>query len=278
VATGRVLTSLGAALHALVLPARLQKGGLDPSQAAAQIGLLRGVAQPIVLLPNMLSVALMTTLVPSVSRALARGRREHARTYSDKALATTVLFALPITALLVSVPEGITRLLYGEAQAAPLLATGALSAPFVYLGQTLVGVLRGAGRPEVPVQAHLLGLAVDTALTAYLVARPSVGIMGAAWASVAGALAAWLVNQLVTLRVLGSRLSLRAFAWPALGAVAGAAAARGLAAWAGELAVRASLSPTLADGLALACAAAALAVLYGACLVRCPLWRWLVQS
>lgn len=276
VAGGRVLASVGAGFNSLVLPNRLQAAGLSASEAAAQIGLLRGVALPIVLMPNMLSVALMTTLVPSISQAMAQGRPDLARLYSDKATAATLLFALPVTATLAAFPESITRLLYGEAQAAPLLLIAAAAAPFVYLGQTLVGVLRGLGRPHVPVQAHLAGLAVDTAVVALLAGRPSVGVQGGAWASVAGFATAYAINQVDTLRRLGSGLKARWFALPFLGALAGALFGRAVGAGAFAAAAAAGAPTFLADMAGLAAGIAALALIYGTCLLRCPLWPWLV--
>ena len=276
VAGGRVLASVGAGFNSLVLPNRLQAAGLSASEAAAQIGLLRGVALPIVLMPNMLSVALMTTLVPSISQAMAQGRPDLARLYSDKATAATLLFALPVTAALAAFPESITRLLYGEAQAAPLLLIAAAAAPFVYLGQTLVGVLRGLGRPHVPVQAHLAGLAVDTLVVALLAGRPSIGVQGGAWASVAGFATAYAINQMDTLRRLGTGLQARRFALPFLGALMGALFGRAMGAGAFAAAAAAGAPTFLADLAGLAAGMAALALIYGTCLLRCPLWPWLV--
>lgn len=277
VAGGRLLASAGAGFNSLVLPNRLQAAGLSASEAAAQIGLLRGVALPIVLMPNMLSVALMTTLVPSISGAMARQRPDLARVYSDKAIAATLLFALPVTATLAAFPESITRLLYGEAQAAPLLLISAAAAPFVYLGQTLVGVLRGLGRPHVPVQAHLAGLAVDTLVVGLLAGQPSVGVRGGAWASVAGYATACAVNQLDTLRRLGTALRADHFALPVLGALTGALVGRAAGAAAFSAAAAAGASTLLADLAGLLAGGTTLALIYGVCLLRCRLWRWLVE-
>ncbi|MEW6047880.1 MAG: MATE family efflux transporter, partial [Bacillota bacterium] len=235
VAAGRILSSVGGSLSTLLLPNRLQAAGFTASQAAAQIGLLRGVAFPLVLMPNMLSLALTTTLVPSISGALARGDRAAARAYSDKALATTILFSLPASAAFVSLPELWTRVLYGEESAAPLLVICGLSAPFIYLGQTLVGVLRGLGRPQVPVQSHLVGLALETALIWVWVARAELAIQGAALAAAAGYAVAYLVNQLDALQHLGTTLRARDFTAPLAAAVAAGLAARVAAAAAASL-------------------------------------------
>ena len=277
VAGGRVVASVGGALNSLILPNRLQAAGLATSQAAAQIGLLRGVALPIVFMPNMLSLALMTNLVPSISRAMAQGRVDLARVYSDKATAATVFFALPVVALLTALPEAISRLLYAEAQAAPLLLICALAAPFVYLGQTQVGVLRGLGRPEIPVQAHLAGLLADTVVVSLLAGQPSLGVRGGAWAAVAGYATAWAFNHVATLRRLGTDLRPAAFALPLAGAGAGSLLAR-MAGHAVAAALGEAGQPLwTADLAALACGGALLAAVYLAFLTRSPAWRWLVE-
>lgn len=276
VAAGRVLSSVGASLSTLLVPNRLQQAGLTASEAAAQVGLLRGVALPLVLMPNMLSLALTTTLVPSVSAAMARGDRLSARSYSDKALATTVLFALPASAAFLALPELWTRVLYGEGAAAPLLVIGALAAPFIYLGQTLVGVLRGLGRPEIPVRSHLAGLAVEIALIWAWGARPELGIRGAALATAVGYAAACLLNQYRALRQLGTTLSAADFTVPLAGAAASALAARAAAAVTLGL-----LDPTgtgagfFPGAAALAVGLTVLAGVYGLALRASPVWRWL---
>lgn len=276
VAVGRVISSVGASLSTLLLPNRLQQANLTPSEAAAQIGLLRGVALPLVLMPNMLSLALTTTLVPSISTAMARGDPQAARSYSDKALATTVLFALPASAAFLALPELWTRVLYGEESAAPLLVICTLAAPFIYLGQTLVGVLRGLGRPEIPVRSHLLGLSVETGLIWIWVARPELGIRGAALAAAIGYAVACLLNQYEALRQLGTALKASDFTVPLAGAVASAVAARTAAA-----ATLTLLDPTGA-GAGLLPGAAALLVgllvltgIYTVALRASPVWRWL---
>lgn len=275
VAAGRVLSSVGASLSTLLLPNRLQQAGLSPSEAAAQVGLLRGVALPLVLMPNMLSMALTASLVPSVSAAVARGDRAAARSYSDKAMATTVLFALPAGAAFVAMPELWTRVLYGEEAAAPLLVACALAGPFIYLGQTLVGVLRGLGHPEIPVRSHLVGLALEAGLVWVWVGRPGLGIRGAALAAAAGYAAAYALNQHATLRRLGTTLTAADFAAPLAGAAACAAGARAAATTVLALLQPVDPGGTLSGAAALAAGLAVLTGVYGLALRASPVWRWL---
>ncbi len=276
VTTGRILSSVGGSLATLLLPNRLLQAGLTASEAAAQVGLLRGVALPLVLMPNMLSLALMTTLVPSISAALARGDRGTAQAYSDKAMATTVLFALPAGAAFLGLPELWTRVLYGEASAATLLVICTLGAPFAYLGQTLVGVLRGLGRPEIPVRSHLVGLAVETGLIWVWVAQPHLGIRGAAYATVLGYAVAYAVNQYGALREIGTTLRAADFVLPVVGAAAAAASARAVAAAVLALLAAGATAPGwLVEAIALLVGLAVLAGVYGVALRASPVWRWL---
>lgn len=273
---GRVLSSVGASLTTLLLPNRLHAAGLSPSDVAAQVGLLRGIALPLVLTPNMLSLSLMSSLVPSISRAMAEGKRAAARAYSDKALAITVLFSLPATAAMAALPEFLTRVLYGEAQAAPLLMLSALGAPFVYLGQTLVGVLRGMGHPDVPVLSHLAGMGVEAVLLWAWVPRPELGIRGAAIAGVLGFAVAYAISQIEVLRRLGTDLTAREFTVPVLAAVAGAILARTVSLTVhGLLASTGTLPAIVPDMGALTAGLAGLAGVYGMALRLTHVWRWL---
>lgn len=274
VASGRIAASVGGSLNALLLPNRLQAAGLSPSAAAAQVGLLRGVALPMVMMPNMLSLALMTTLVPSISRAMARGRPDLARVYSDKAIAATALFAFPCTAALAAFSDVLTRLLYGEAEAAPLLAIASAAAPFIYLGQTLVGVLRGLGRPHVPVHAHLAGLAVDSAIVWWLAAHPDFGIRAAALASVGGYLTAWAVVQVDALRHLGTDLRPSQLGLPLVGAICGAAVGRLAAVSVASAALARGLPGPAADLVGLTAGLGLLSALYLALVRPSRLWAW----
>nr|WP_326184760.1 polysaccharide biosynthesis C-terminal domain-containing protein [uncultured Oscillibacter sp.] len=137
-------------------------------------------------LPLALNIALATVLVPTISTAMAAGRRSDAKEKVEASLLISVLFILPCAAGLIVLARPIYQMIYPNApQGWELRQIAAVGMIFMALNQTLTGSLQGLGKVSVPAKALLFGVAAKVTLNLILIRIPSVNIYGAPVASAA---------------------------------------------------------------------------------------------
>ena len=156
--------------------------------------------------------------VPAVSEAHSQGKRQllYRRTAGGFRLANIVTVPAFVGVWILAEPLSI--MLYHAPQAAP--AVRALSFSIVLLGvhQVSTGVLQGMGRTFIPVGNMTVSAAAKVALNWVLTAVPALGIIGAAWATVADIGIAALLNIYYVRRLTGFALDGRALAKSVLSA------------------------------------------------------------
>jgi O-antigen/teichoic acid export membrane protein len=250
-----VVTSLATAVDAALVAQRLRASGWSGYAATAALGELNGMALPLASGPTVLFGALATAFMPEAARAWARGDREAVRRNGQAAYFWVLSVALPIAVGLAQFARPLCRLLYRNVQAAaPLGVLAALGAP-LGVSSVAAALANAVGRPAAVVPGVLVGALVKTALVWLLTGLPGLGVRGAAWATLLGALCTAALNVRAVAELAGSGPPWRR----AVAAVGPALAAEALAAAAAWRAARG-----WPEALALAVAAAAGAAAYGA--------------
>lgn len=191
----------------LLIPMRMQLAGFSAAMIREGLGHL-GMALTLAHFPNVVTVALATSLVPAISEAFALNSRGLVRHRSQEALRMALIFGIPSCAALFVLGEPLSKVLFGYAQVgAPLriLAFGAISLGLI---QASTGILQGLGQMSVPVGNLALGVLVKFALNYYLLADPRFGILGAAWSTTLGWAVIALLNLFSVLKRVGKAINL----------------------------------------------------------------------
>ncbi len=236
ISAASIMLPVVANLDLLIVPLRLEAAGYTVASATEQFGYLTGMAVPLVNLATVLTGALATSIVPAVSEAQSLGARDmlYRRTAAGFRLANIV--TVPAFVGVWVLAEPLAAMLYHAPQAAP--AVGNLSWAIVLLGihQVSTGVLQGMGRTYIPVINMTASAVAKVVLNWTLTAIPALGIVGAAWATVADIGLAALLNMYFVRRHTGFSLD-----YPSLFKSAVAALVMGLAVYVvhGHLAVAA---------------------------------------
>lgn len=209
ISASSVMLPVVANLDLFIVPRRLEAAGYSVAAATEQFGYLTGMAVPLAGLATVLTGALATSIVPAVSEACARGDRErlYRRTAAGFRLANVVTVPASVGVFILAGP--LTTMLYHAPGAAPAVETLAFSILFLGIHQVSTGILQGMGRTLVPAVNMLLAAAVKVGLNWTLTAVPSLGINGAAWATVADTVLAALLNMYFIRRHTGFSLDLR---------------------------------------------------------------------
>ncbi len=218
ISVSSVMLPVVANLDLFIVPLRLEHAGYTVEAATEMFGYLTGMAVPLVNLATVMTGALATSIVPAVSEANSLGAREllHRRTEAGFRLANIV--TIPALAGVWVLAEPLAMMLYHAPQAAPAVRT--LSWAIVLLGvhQVSTGVLQGMGRTFIPVKNMTISAAAKVGLNWTLTAMPALGIVGAAWATVADIGIAALLNIYYVRRYTGFSVDSRALAKSAVSA------------------------------------------------------------
>lgn len=174
----------------LLIPWRMQVAGFTPDAIREGLGHL-GMALTLSQFPNIITVALATSLVPAVSEAWALKNNKLVRHRVEEALRMAIVFGLPSCAALYVLAGPLSKVLFGYAQVGEPLRILAFGTITLGLIQASTGILQGLGLMAIPVRNLLVGVLLKFALNYVLVANPTLGILGAAlstsitWALVA---------------------------------------------------------------------------------------------
>ena len=206
-----LLGNLMGAVNAALVPQKLVEGGMDPSQAISELGVVCGMTLPMLALPTVFLSAMSLVLVPRLARSTALNRSQAVRDTISKALSAVSVLALPAMGMMAVLGEELGVLLFRQEAVGeyllPLAAATALSCYQAILGASLNGV----GRQGTVAWISLVCDGVQLAFTACLVGVPSVG-MGGFVAGMLVSTALGLVLCAWRLRAF-TGLSFRLFQW-----------------------------------------------------------------
>lgn len=183
---GIVLPVTGAALLgnllgsacSILLPQRLMAAGLTYSQALRELGVISGMAMPLLVLPAALIGSVCTVVMPEVSRARARGDQRRVDALARKAMGLTGLLAIPLTALIVPLAPTLSRLFFGQPLSLAYVALLGGTTVLAYYQMAISGLLSGLGAQWSSVAIAVAGECVQLGLVWVLAARPGLGVYG----------------------------------------------------------------------------------------------------
>lgn len=193
-------------LDLAIVPQRLEVAGYTVNQATELFGYLTGMAVPLVNLSTILTASLAMSIVPAISKARAL-RDNHAafdHTAASIRISNFVCFPAFVIVLVLATP--ISALIYNAPGAGPAVWVSSFSIVLLGLHQVSTGVLQGLGYPSIPMINMIIAAVAKVVLNWTLTAQPSLGIMGAAWATVADIGIAALINLYFIYKYIGYRM------------------------------------------------------------------------
>lgn len=195
-------------LDLAIVPQRLEVAGYSVNEATELFGYLTGMAVPLVNLATILTASLAVSLVPAISKAVALKDKKlvFAQTASGVRISNFVCFPAFVIVFVLATP--ISTLIYNAPGAGPAVLVSSFSIVLLGLHQVSTAVLQGLGHPSIPMINMIIAAAAKVALNWTLTAQPSLGIMGAAWATAADMGVAALINMYFIHRYIGYRMEI----------------------------------------------------------------------
>lgn len=177
-----------------IVPRRLGVAGFSVSESTTLFGYLTGMATSLVDMPTIVTASLAAALVPVVSEAMAKKNRGVILRRTDTAMRLANLITIPCFAGMYVIATPISALLYAIPDAGPCIAAMSIGIFLLGVQQVTTGVLQGMGKTAIPFINMVVSALVKIVLSWNLTAIPSLGVIGAAWATNADFGVAALLN------------------------------------------------------------------------------------
>lgn len=215
-------------LDLLIVPQRLEAAGFHISQATEFFGYLTGMAVPLINLATIFTAAMTISLVPAISESRALNDVFGIRAKTRTAFRVALIITCPCFVGMYFLAEKIAALIYKAPGAADAIQTMSVGILLLGLHQISTGILQGLGRTSIPVINMILAAAVKVFLSWTLTAIPTLGIKGAAMATVVDFGLAAVLNMIFIYKYTGFALSFSGVFKPAVSAAAMGAAVYGV--------------------------------------------------
>lgn len=187
---GAAIVPIMNTIDTMLVLQRLQSVGYTELEANGLYGQLTGLAQTLINLPQVFSMALAISLVPAISETSARKRFTSIRNITSSGIRVTLLIGLPCAFGLFTLATPIIKLLYFNNTAETIASTGEIltilsfGVIFLTLVQSLTAILQGLGKPFVSVKNLFFGAVAKVFLTYTLTGIKSINVKGAAISTV----------------------------------------------------------------------------------------------
>lgn len=209
ISANRLVVSALAAAENVMIPAMLASGGMEYKSSMELFGRLSGMALPLILFPSLVTNSLATTLVPAISESMSLKNFKSVNNKISKSIQITFILGMIFTAMFFSYPDEIGSLIYRHERIGDLLKLLSCTCVFIYLQQTLMGVLNGLGRQALLLRNTVIGSMMRIATVYFMV--PVFGIKSYIIGMAASFLVTSLLNLIAIKRMTGLRLDFKSW-------------------------------------------------------------------
>ncbi len=207
VSFNRFIISAMFAVETILIPARLSAGGISHQQSLEVFGRLTGMAMPLLFFPSIVTSALATTLIPAISEATSLKNFRSANYMISKSIRLTLIMGLIATGIFISYPYEIGNMIYREQNIGGMLYTLSFTCIFIYLQQTLLGILNGLGKQGVSLVNSLTGYIIRIGFVYFCI--PLYGISGYVSGIIISSALICILNLYTVIKTTGIMLDFR---------------------------------------------------------------------
>lgn len=200
--TGTAIFSMTNLIDMQMVMSRLTfNGAFSTSEAEALYGQLTGKYVTLTTLPVSVSTALATAVLPNIAASVVRKEKEVVKNKINITLRLTMIISIPAAVGIGVLGDQILQLLFPRYPGGGiLLKVGAISIIFLALSQIVTGVLQGIGKVYTPAFNALIGALFKVPLNYFLIAIPSVNVVGAVISTIVCYMVASILNLIALVR------------------------------------------------------------------------------
>lgn len=207
VSFNRFITSFMFTIETILIPRSLFKGGLNYQSSMIEFGKLTGMAMPLLFFPTIVTSSLATVLVPAISESIAAKKYKVLNYKISRSIQITVLLGFMFTAVFYSFPHIIGDSLYKNESIGDMLKILSYTCIFMYLQQTLIGILNGLGKQGLSLRHAIIGYIVRIGFVVFCM--PYYGVNGYVWGTIASTVIVCVLNLAAVVRTTGMIIDLK---------------------------------------------------------------------
>ncbi len=198
--TGTAIFSITNLIDMQMVNSRLAySGAFTESEINALYGQLTGKYVTITTLPVSISTAIATAVLPSIAKSIVKKENDEVNKKITTTLKLTMIVSIPAAVGLGVLGEQILKLLFPTYyEGGNLLRWGSVSIIFLAFYQILTGLLQGASKVQTPAKNALIGAIIKIPINYFLIAIPSINVIGA----IISTTVCYIVASLLNLKVL----------------------------------------------------------------------------
>jgi len=199
---GASIVPLMGLIDAKLVSMRLFAIGYSEIEVSDLYGQLSGTAQTFINFPQVFSIAIAMSLVPTITESFTKKEDKMLNMTANLGIRTALLIGLPSAIGLFVLSEPIIALFYPRlgsvkhASVGSLLAILAISVVFLTVVQSLTAILQAVDKQKIPVKNLAIGAVVKIVLTYLLVGIRELNVQGAAYSTIAAYLTAAALNYI----------------------------------------------------------------------------------
>lgn len=191
-----ILGTLFSTLNAVLIPKRLSASGLSYEQGLSLLGKLQGMALNIALFPTVITGAVNTLIIPTISEAVTYNKPVIINHRINTAFRVSAITGFSSCAIVLAMPEMLGSFFFKDPAVGDLLRLLAPGIPLSYLEMTTFAILNGLGKQgKLLVNSTALSL-WDLTLIYILLAIPALGIKGYGFIFISSALVGIIINYI----------------------------------------------------------------------------------
>jgi len=207
ISSNRFITSIMFAVEVILIPRRLVAGGLDYRSSMELYGRLTGMAMPLLFFPSIVTSSIATTLVPALSEAISLKNMRSANYRISKSIQISFILGFVFTAMFIAYPNEIGNLLYRKENIGGILYSLSFTCVFIYLQQTLLGVMNGLGKQGISLRNSILGYVIRIGFVYFCI--PLYGINSYVWGVIISSACVCALNLYTVAKTTGMTFDLR---------------------------------------------------------------------
>ncbi|KUO94836.1 putative polysaccharide biosynthesis protein [Ferroacidibacillus organovorans] len=199
----RLIGSIAFALEPILVMRALLTAGLTATVSTKLYGAYSGMAIPLLVFPTVFTYSLAVQLVPSISEAVASGRRGTVARRLTQSFRITALIGFPTSLMLLQFATPLCTVIYAQPKVGHILAIMAPSGFLLYLQGPLSGILQGINRASTAMRNSLIGSAVKLLIIYLFASTPSANINAVAWSLTIAVSLTTLLHMISVHRAIG---------------------------------------------------------------------------
>ena len=175
-AFSQYVRSLLLSVEHILIPRRLEHGGLTAEESLSGYGILHGMALPTILFPMSPLSSFAGLLVPEFASDQASGRASRMSRLTSAAGSATLTYSIAVSVLVSFFSEELGFAIYGSAEVGLYLRILAPVIPIMYLDHVCDQILKGIGEQVYSMWVNIADSFISIALVFFLL--PKMGIAG----------------------------------------------------------------------------------------------------